>query len=272
VGWTGDVVNRHRRHIVIPDTQLKPGVPMEHLPWLGKYIVEKKPDVIVLLGDWADMPSLSLHDINTKDAEGRTYRDDILAANDGLQMLMAPIKAEMERCERRHLRRWKPRLVVTLGNHEYRINRAVQKDRKWEGKVSTDDIFFKQWGFEVYPFLEPVNVDGVVYCHYQISGKRGWPITTAKALLTKKHQSCIVGHQQGLDFATDYCGDGSRITGVIAGSCYLHDEAYMGPQGNKHFRGFLVLNEVDNGSFDLMPVSLDYLRRKYGKAETQAQA
>jgi hypothetical protein len=256
-------VVKPRKHLVIPDTQLKPGVPTEHLDWMSRYIVEKTPDVIVIIGDWADMPSLSTHDEGTMDAEGREYRLDILAANDGLQKLMAPIKAETERriCGRR--KRWAPRLIVTLGNHEHRINRYVQRFRIWNGKISTDDILFKQWGFEVYPFLEPVEVDGVAYAHYFISGNKGQPISSAKALLTKKHMSCVAGHKQGFDIATDYKGNGKRITGIINGACYLHDEKFMGPQGNRHFRGLTVLNEVNDGEFDPMPVSLNFLREKY---------
>lgn len=243
--------------------QLKPGVPTEHIAWISRYIIEKKPDTLILLGDWADMPSLSSYDKGTKSFEGRTYRADILAANDGLQALMAPIDAEIAKRTKNHEKRWNLRKIVTLGNHEHRINRAVEIQRELDGLISTNDIFFKQWGFEVYPFLQPVSVDGVVYCHYFSSGVMGRPITTAKALLTKLHQSCIAGHQQGYDVATAHRADGSRITGIIAGSAYLHEEAYLNPQTNQHWRGVLMLNEINNGSFDEMKVSLDYLRRKY---------
>jgi len=57
--------------------------------------------------------------------------------------------------------------------------------------------------------------------------------------------------------------DGSSITSIIAGSCYEHSEDYLGPQGNKHWRGCLMLHGVNNGEFDVMPVSLDYLNTKY---------
>ncbi len=252
------------KHLVLPDTQIKPGVPLEHLDWIARYVVEKKPDVLVIIGDWADMPSLSSYDVGTKSFEGRTYRNDILAANDALQRFMAPIEAEMERIARRHLKRWNLRKIVTLGNHENRINVVIEKDRKLDGMISTKDIFFEQFGFEVYPFLQPVSVDGVVYCHYFCSGVMGRPITTARALLTKMHQSCFAGHQQERDIAYGKRADGSRITGIIAGCCYLHDETYLNPQTNNVWRGVYMLNQVENGSFDEMPVSLDFLRRKYG--------
>jgi hypothetical protein len=254
------------RHLIVPDTQIKPGVPLEHIKWIAQYAIDKRPDVLVLMGDWADMPSLSSYDVGKKSFEGRTYRDDILAANDALQMLMAPIDAEIARRVEKHRPRWHLRKVVTLGNHEHRINRAVEDDRKLEGLISTDDLFFKQWGFEVYPFLDVAMVDGIAYSHYFVSGVMGRPVTSARALLQKKYMSCIAGHQQGYDIATAYRGDGTRITSIIAGSCYLHDEAYLNPQSNKHYRGVVMLNEVKNGEFDEMKVSLSFLKERYGKA------
>lgn len=253
------------KHLVIPDTQIRPDEALDYIDWIAKYAVEKKPDVLVIIGDWADMASLSSYDVGKKCYEERTYRADILAANDGLQRLMAPIQAEQERLIRRKQTHWKLRKVVTMGNHDWdRIVRTIEEDRKLEGTISTDDIFFKQWGFEVYPFLQPVVVDGVAYCHYFVSGQLGRPVTSARMLLQKHHMSCFAGHQQGRDIAYAKRADGTRITGIIAGSCYLHDEDYLNPQTNNVWRGIYMLHEVHDGSFDEMPVSLKFLKERYG--------
>ena len=45
-------------------------------------------------------------------------------------------------------------------------------------------------------------------------------------------------------------------------NCYLHDEPYKGA-ANSHDRCAVVLNEVRNGRFSEMPLTLDYLCRKY---------
>ena len=52
-----------RVHAVIPDCQVKPGQDYSFLRWVGNYLAEKKPDVIVQIGDFADMPSLSSYDV-----------------------------------------------------------------------------------------------------------------------------------------------------------------------------------------------------------------
>lgn len=255
------------KHFIIPDVQIREGDDFTFLTNIGKYIVEKKPDVIVCLGDFADMPSLSSYDVGKKSFEGRRYAKDIQAAQGAMEALCRPVlKYNLSQLNNRK-KQYKPRQVLTLGNHEHRINRAVESDPKLEGILSTGHLWYAKYGWEVYPFLDVVVIDGIAYSHYFTSGLMGRPATSAAAQLAKKHMSCIAGHQQGLQIATGHRADGKRLTSIIAGSCYEHNEDYLGPQGNNHWRGCLMLHEIDDGQFDLMPVSLDYLNRKYKNIE-----
>lgn len=81
------------KHMVIPDTQVKPGVPMNHLTAAGNYIVRKRPDVIIHIGDHWDMASLSSYDRGKKAMEGRRVLADIQAGKDAMDLLLAPLKA-----------------------------------------------------------------------------------------------------------------------------------------------------------------------------------
>jgi hypothetical protein len=251
------------RHIVIPDCQIREGDDTAFLGRIAQYIIEKKPDTVICLGDFADMPSLSSYDVGKKQFEGRRYSKDIRAVHLAMERLTNPIHGEVARLRFGKKKQWRPRLVMTLGNHEDRINRATKNDPKLDGTISVEDLGYGGIGWEVHPFLDVVVVDGIAYSHYFTSGVLGRPATSAQAQLNKKHMSCIAGHQQGLQIATGHRADGARLTSIISGSCYEHDEDYLGPQGNKHWRGILVLNDVNDGEFDLMPVSLDYLKRKY---------
>ena len=87
-----------KMHMVIPDTQVKPGVAIDHLEWAGKYAQEKQPDVIVMIGDWWDMPSLSSFDKGKMAFEGRRYVNDIKAGRQAIESFINPIS-------------YKPRLV-----------------------------------------------------------------------------------------------------------------------------------------------------------------
>lgn len=249
--------------MVIPDVQAKDGHDFSYLTRIGQYAVDKRPDVIVNLGDFADLPSLSSYDVGKKTFEGRRYKTDILAAHRAMEAFMAPIKAYNAKAAKNHKERYNPRLVLTLGNHENRINRAVNDDAKLEGTIGIEDLQYKEFGWEVYPFLDVVVVDGIAYSHFFTTGLMGRPCTTASAQLTKKHMSCIAGHQQGLQISTAHQADGKRLTSIIAGSCYEHSEDYMSSQGNNHWRGFLMLHDVRDGEFDVMPVSLKYINQKY---------
>lgn len=252
--------------LVIPDCQVKPGVPLRHLEWIGRYIVEKRPDVIVNIGDFSDMPSLSSYDVGKKDFEGRRYKSDVDATIYGQKLLFKELRNLREEQARFKKKMYSPRLVLTLGNHENRINRAVNNDPKLDGVLSIDDLKYQEFGWEVSTFLEVVVINGVAFSHYFPTGVAGRPPSTANAQLTKQHMSCISGHQQGRQVAYGKRADGKRVTSIIAGSCYLHDEAYIGgPQQNKYWRGILMLHEVVDGEFDEMFVSLNYLEGKYGR-------
>lgn len=247
-----------KKILVIPDVQAKPGHDFAYLRKLGQYIVEKKPDTIICLGDFADMPSLSSYDVGKKIFEGRRYKSDIVASKTAMQTLLAPLDAYKS-----DNKAYNPKMVMLYGNHEHRINRAVNDDPKLDGVLSLDDLEYEKFGWITVPFLEVHVEEGVAFSHYFTTGLAGRPASTASAQLNKKHMSCIAGHQQGLQIATAYRADGQPITSIIAGSFYEHNEDYMSPQGNKHWRGVLMLHEVKDGAFDLMPVSLNYLNKKY---------
>lgn len=248
-----------KRILVLPDVQAKPGVDFSYLRRIGLYALEKRPDRIVCGGDFSDMPSLSSYDKGKKSFEGRRYKRDVEAGQFAMQAFLGPI----EEYNKTAKRPYKPQMDLFLGNHEHRISRACDDDAKLDGVLSIGDLAYEEYGWKVHPFLEVGLIEGIAFSHYFTSGVMGRPVTTAQALLNKKHMSCIAFHQQGLQIATSYRADGALLTAVIAGSCYEHDEDYLGPQGNKHWRGFLMLNDVRDGSFDLMPVSLGYINRKY---------
>lgn len=253
-------------HVVIPDTQAKPGAPTDHLKWIGQYIVDQfhdQPIKIIHLGDHADMPSLSSYDKGKKSMEGRRYLQDIEAANEAWQILNKPLNDfNLNRRKTRHAK-WQPERHILLGNHEDRINRAVESDAQLEGVISTDDLIYAKTGWQVHPFLSPVFLDGVGYSHFWYNPMNGRPLGgTAEGRLKTLGHSFTMGHQQTYLTAIRYVND-QQQRGLIAGACYLHDEDYKGPQGNHHWRGILIKHQVNNGAYDLMEVSLDYLCRRY---------
>lgn len=216
------------------------------------------------IGDFADMESLSSYDTGKKSFEGRRYKADIEAAKTGMELLLKPLRDYNRSRKRTKHGPYVPEMHLTLGNHEQRIPIAVEKDAKLDGLLSISDLGYEGFGWKVHPFLQPVVIDGVAYCHYFTTGQMGRPCTTAQMILNKHHMSAFAGHQQGRSIWHGHRADGQEMTAIIAGSFYLHDEAYLTPQTNRHWRGIYVLNEVEDGYFDEIAVSMRYLKRRFG--------
>jgi hypothetical protein len=250
-------------HLVIPDCQIKDGHSFDYLKAVGNFIVKKQPDVVIQIGDFADMPSLSSYDVGKKSFEGRRYKADIEAVHRGMEALLEPLRAHNTKMRRTKHALYCPTLVLTLGNHEHRISRAVENDPKLDGTIGLQDLKYEEFGWKVVPFLEPVVIDNIAYCHYFTSGVLGRPVASARHLVQKKHMSCTMGHVQNWEMHREVAADGRPVLGLFSGSCYEHNEDYLGPQGNTYDRGIWMKHEVANGSYQPMFVSLKYLKEKY---------
>lgn len=243
------------RVATVMDPQVKDGVPTDHLRAYGRYIAAKRPDVVVAIGDWWDFPSLSFHTKpGSLEREGRRYTYDFDAGRRAMDEFMDPIAAAAG---------YSPTLVFTLGNHDILPSRHAAEDARFEGTLLDPIECLQERGWKVFPFLQPVVIGGVAFCHYFPSGPMGRPITTAPALLRKLHMSAIAGHQQGRDISYGRRADGNTVTGIISGSFYQHDEKYLSPFANGHWRGTWFLHEVKDGCFDEMALSVNFLRRKF---------
>jgi len=153
---------------------------------------------------------------------------------------------------------------MLLGNHEHRIDRAINNSPMLEGLISTENLEYqKDW--EVHPFLSPVFIEGVGFNHFWPVGAMGRPAASPAAIISKLHMSCIAGHQQGKQVAYGKRADGKSVISIIAGSYYLHDEHYMDKLSNRHWRGLVILNDVKDGSFDELFLSIEYLERKFNE-------
>ncbi len=243
-------------HYIIPDVQAKPGVKLDHLRWAGMDIAHRKPDLVLCLGDFCDLTSLSSYDRGLASAENKRYQYDLEAAHKAMELLMTPILAVPD---------YKPRLVLTLGNHEDRINRYTNQNPAMVEHLSISSLGYEAWGWEVIPFLKPIEIQGVSYCHYFYHPNTGKPYggTNLETRLKTIGTSFTMGHQQGLLTAIRDLPNGKRQRGLVAGSFYQHKEDYKGYQGNSHWQGTIVKYRVQDGNYSILELEMDYLRDKY---------
>lgn len=241
---------------VIPDLQVRPRAPLHHCTWISRYLAGKNPDVVVMLGDLWDMSSLSSYDKGKRTAEGRRVNLDFAAGVEALTKLTASLPRTA-------------RKIFLEGNHEERIRRYSQDNPAIDTLPSVRDAVHSL-GWEFHPYLKPVRVGGVAFAHNFPKNAQGrvsrqalsMGPPSAIAMVKANMESCVMGHRQGLETAI-YCAGRRTYRGIIAGSAYPQSEAYLGPE-QTYWRGILILNEVRNGNFNLMEVSLDYLKRRFG--------
>lgn len=259
-----------KRHIVIPDPQVRPGTPTDHFLWLARFIADHKlPDHLHYLGDWWDMPSLSSWSKRgSKDSEGRRIKED----RDSGYAAMELFHAELMRLGVSIDSQW-----FTMGNHEQRHSRYLDEHPDLIGEIIEDPHVFyglDDFGIKSAPMGAPMHKDGVTYCHFfdinangDTTGRRaGQP--NARMQVQRVRGSTVAGHKQGYDVAHrthPYDKPWQQETfAVIAGSFYQHQEEYRGPTDGYEKRGVVVINGLNGwGKGDPQFVSMDYLKENY---------
>ena len=252
-----------KTHLVIPDPHSHPDFNNDRFDWLSRLIRDISPDVVINLGDHFDMPSLSGYDKGTKGFEGRRLRKDLDHGIEANDRIWSPIK---------RLKKKMPRRVVLEGNHEQRLRRVINSSPEFEGTLSFSMYEFNNYYGDVveYNGQTPgvIGIDGVYYAHYFISGVMGRPVGgrhPCHAVLQEHYRSCVFGHIHTTDFAVRTDVSGSKIMSVCAGVFQDYDSGWAGECNKLWWRGIVVLRNVDNGSFDPQWISIDALRKEYGK-------
>ena len=257
-----------RTHLVIPDCQVQANDEYltDHLGWIGQYWIDhrKEIDVAVCLGDFSDVNSLSSFDKGKRQFEGRRLAADFAATRAAMDVLMAPLAKFNRKQIAIKDKKYRPEMHLTLGNHEYRINKTVDSMAELEGVISTDDLGYAEAGWTVHDFLKVVELDGLHYSHYFYNQGNGRPIGgNIETRLKSIGASFVQGHQQVLQWGCRYVM-GKPQMGLVAGACYIGRSPadYRGPQAEE-WRGILLLRDVHDGMADIQTISLETLCKRY---------
>lgn len=251
------------RILIIPDPHAHPKHDNTRATNLSKLMMDIQFDVVINLGDMADMSSLCTYDKGTKGFEGRRYKDDINAALDFDTRLW-----EGHRKTKKKL----PRRVFCVGNHEQRINKAISSDPVLEGTIGLKDLDLERNYDDIvyYDGGTPgqINIGGIEFGHYVVSGLLGRPLSTEHmgySLLAKKHESVVVGHSHIIDYSARVKGNGKFIHGLSAGCFIDYKTDWAGKIEDQWWRGVCILSNVEDGNYDLSMVSIDKIDKQHGK-------
>jgi hypothetical protein len=257
--------------LVIPDRHNDPRHPhrLDCSTWIARLGSERRPTVVVDLGDAVTMDSCSRHDRNDT-LKGR-LKPSIKADLDNHL-------ASLQAFERGRERDWKPRRIKTRGNHEQRLWSFENEHPENEGShTNAYAEQLLQFGWQERGFGEFAYVSSVAFTHAPINGMgrpMGGKTATHRAggMLTS---SLVHGHTHQLHVFSDAkMGAQERITVVQAGCALPWGEyehyASTGPGG--WWWGVLMMSVWDGQIVDLEAISMLTLRARYSGAGSDVRA
>jgi hypothetical protein len=229
---------------------------------LGNYIYDTKPDLVIDLGDGADMRSLNSYDTRYPQAVvSQSYQKDIEVYNDSQERL---------RHKFRYNKRKRPYWVGLEGNHEHRIKKVIAEDPRREGDkygISFGHLQTDKWfdEYHEYQYSAPAIASycGVDFSHYFASGNYGSAtsgIHHAYTVINNRHRSSVCGHSHKRDL---YFKDAPGSIGMVVGCFKGKAEGWAGQANNEWWNGVVMMRDVENGRFEPQFISLSMLEKAY---------
>lgn len=243
-----------------------PDVDNQRATILGKFLYDIKPDLVIDLGDGADMRSLSSYDNKKpKTLTEQSYQKDIDSYNDAQVRMREPF---------RRARKKRPFWVGFEGNHENRIKKAISEDPRLAGQdlgLSFGHLQTSQYFNEYHEYKNgaPAIFDylGVSYAHYFTSGNSTnsiGGINHARALTQSRGSSATCGHshKRNLYFNDDF--HPFPAIGAVVGCVKGKEEDWAGQGQRAWWRGVLVKHNCNpNGTYDPQFISFENLEKEY---------
>lgn len=257
--------------LVIGDAHVEVNQNLDRFWYLGKYIADVKPDVIIQIGDFLSLDSLSSYDRNRrKTMEGQRFWKEIAAGNEALDLLEHGIEALNKQSKKAHRQRYTPTKHFIKGNHEDRLDRYLDEYPIWDGEeVSLEHTLgLKERGWEVTDYKHHLVIDDVAFTHIPIANN-GRPVSgkyVCEKSLDLYNYSVVFGHTHRLSLANKHRHGGKHLQQALNCGCFFDNiPEYMKGTTTDYWRGVVMLNIYQPMRFDIDTVSLGRLRREYGE-------
>ena len=222
--------------LVISDTHIKPSnTGASEWQMLAKYCLKTKPEYIIHLGDVADLDSQSRLIANRGDF---SLEYEIEVVRIVLEIFHSVFKEYNDRQRHNKKKMYRPKMILTLGNHDVR-----------NGITNIQDLF-ESYGWTVYDYLEPVQIEGITFAHCMHKGLSDSVCTTAQELLDNWHGTIVVGHGHHKDFYESYSVATKKTITALRSPCFMSEgSAWAIQTKNKWSKGF---TEIDTDPFNFV--------------------
>jgi hypothetical protein len=254
-----------KKVLVLTCAHSDPSVSNERFDWLGDFIYDVRPDMVVDLGDFDDMRSLNSYDTRyPKAIVAQSYQKDIEHGQEARDRIWRKFK---------EMKRKRPVRIGFEGNHENRIKRAISLDPRIEGDrygVSFKHLQTDYWYDEYHEYENSgpsmKMYDGVLYAHF-IATNFGKALSSkhhASTLLDKMSVSTTVGHSHVLDYKRKADAFPRPINGLVAGCFKGAEESWAGQANRAWTKGVVLKTNLEDGDYDFNFISLKQLEKTYG--------
>lgn len=173
---TKKIKKKNETVLFVPDAHVTSEQDLTRFSRLSEFIDKRKPDTIIIGGDFADMLSLNQFDKNNKlTIEGRRYKAEVTSVNKALDKLLSFNKDN----------KYNPRLVYIEGNHEcVHVSTEILTLKGWI-PASQIDLTYKIASFDdeaKITFDKPIAIEK--YINEQLVSVKGY---YSDELVSKSH-------------------------------------------------------------------------------------
>lgn len=227
--------------IVVPDAHVDLKQNLIRFKALGNYIVEKKPEAVVILGDFGTFDSVNSHENRDtiKGAKLPTIAEDFEACKKAISLLIEPLLKLQAKQKRNKEKIYKPNLIMTFGNHEFRVDRFINKNPAFEHLIDisksmglTDPNIVGINIFEICEYKKYYKYGDFVFTHVPIDGA-GKPIASmmaASRILGRSKHHVVYGHTHKFSISNlPLLGNENEVIYAIEAGSFLnqdHIESY----------------------------------------------
>lgn len=234
---------------------------------LSQFIMDKRPDHIILMGDFLTLQCLSAWDRNKRRAmEGQRYLLEVEAGNEALDRMLKDMNEWNDKRKRSKKGQYHPNLVYINGNHEDRLDRYIEQEPTFEGVVEVQkDLRLADRGFKFIPYRSYHWINDIGFTHVPFNKVReisGVDITRKASLVTVK--SCVFGHTHELHISNSHRMGQEHLQQVANVGCFFEEhEKYVEGRMTQYWKGLVMLDSWKPGRYDINTHSLSKLRRVY---------
>lgn len=255
--------------LFIPDPHVASGQDLSRFYNLGNLIVERKPDIIVMGGDFMTIESFSNWDMKkNRLMEGIRYAKEMAAGREAMDLIFGPMEFHNLKMRDHKSKLYKPEVIWCEGNHENRVDRYLESHAQLVGQLELalpQNLNYAAYPINiVLPYREYIYRDGIAFCHVPFNGKSPVQgIYVAKRALEVMGTSVVFGHAHRWQEQDIDRHGVPQIQALCAGCFFEHEDPYVKGTQLTYRRGIALLHQYEYGRFDVEQISIKRLKAEY---------